>query len=112
MNTALSDNRQPRETAAPERPAGLEVVLLKRTFVLPWNQFLYAEGGDDEIRAAFTTHDVLIKGSGLNSVLVELAAQRLARLEQPGRADWLASKGGRLIREVSVVRIEAGHDVS
>ena len=107
MNTALTDNRQPWETGAPERPAGLEVVLLKRTFLLPWNQFLYAEGGDDEIRAAFTTHDVLIRGSGLNSLLVELAAQRLARLEQPVRADRLASKGGRLIREVSVVRIEA-----
>jgi hypothetical protein len=112
MNTALTDNRQPWETGAQERPAGLEVVLLKRTFVLPWSQFLYAEGGDDEIRVAFTTHDVLIKGSGLNSLLVELAAQRLARLEQPVRADRLASKGGRLIREVSVVRIEADHDAS
>src|SRR5260221_11234028 len=110
MNAAWTDNRQPWETGAPERPAGLEIVLLKRTFVLPWNQFLYAEGADDEIRVAFTTHDVLIKGRGLNSLLVELAAQRLARLEQPVRADCLASKGGRLIREGSVVRIEAGHD--
>jgi len=112
MNTALTDNRQRWEAVAPEQPAGMEVVLLKRTFVLPWNQFLYAEGGDDEIRVAFTTHDVLMKGSGLSSLLVELAAQRLARVEQPGRTDRLASKGGRLIREVSVVRIEAGHDAS
>ena len=112
MNTALTDNQQPWTSRAPERQAGLEIVLVKRTFVLPWNQFLYAEGADDEIRVAFTTHDVLIKGSGLNSLLVELAAQRLARLEQPVRADRLASGGGRLIREVSVVRIEAGHDAS
>ena len=112
MNAALTDNRPPWETGALERPPGLEIVLLKRTFVLPWNQFLYAEGADDEIRVAFTTHDVLIKGSGLNSLLVELAAQRLTRLEQPVRVDRLANKGGRLICEVSVVRIEAGHDAS
>jgi len=49
----------------------LEIVPLKRTVVLPWNQFLYAEGGDHEIRVASTTHDVLIKGSGLNSLLVD-----------------------------------------
>jgi hypothetical protein len=44
---------------------GLEVILLKQVFVLPWNQFLYAEGGDDEVRAVFTTHDVVAKGNGL-----------------------------------------------
>jgi len=93
MNTALSDSRQPWTRNAPERKAGLEIVLPKRTYVLPWHQFLYAEGGDDEIRVAFTTHDVLIKGSGLNSLLVELAAQRIVRLEQPVRADRLTSGG-------------------
>lgn len=106
MNTALSDSRQPWTNNAPERQAGLEIVLPKRTYVLPWNQFLYAEGGDDEIRLAFATHDVLVKGSGLNSLLVDLAAQRIARLEQPVRADRLTG-GGRSIREVSVVRVEA-----
>jgi len=107
MNTALSDSRQPRTTNAPERQAGLEIVLPKKTYVLPWHQFLYAEGGDDEIRVAFTTHDVRIKGSGLNSLMVELAAQQIARLEQPVRAERLTSGGGRSIREISVVRVEA-----
>ena len=112
MNTALSDNRHPWATNATERQAGLEIVLPKRTYVLPWNQFLYAEGGDDEIRLVFTTHDVLIKGSGLNPLLVELAAQRIVRLEQPVRADRLTSGSGRSIREVSVVRVEANGDAS
>jgi hypothetical protein len=106
MKTALSDSRQPWTTDAPEWQAGLEIVLPKRTYVLPWNQFLYAEGGDDEIRVAFATHDVLIKGSGLNSLLVELATQRIVRLEQPVRADRLISVGGRSIREVSVARVD------
>jgi len=42
---------------------GLEVVLLKEVFVLPWNQFLYAQGADDEVRAVFTTHDVVAKAA-------------------------------------------------
>src|SRR2546425_588236 len=46
------------------RVLGLEVILLKQVIVLPWNQFLYAEGGDDEVRAVFTTHDVVAKGCG------------------------------------------------
>ena len=37
-----------------EHSSGLEVVLLKRTCVLLRNQFLYAEGGEDEARLAFT----------------------------------------------------------
>lgn len=107
MNTALSDSRQSWTNNAQERKAGLEIVLPKRTYVLPWNQFLHAEGGDDEIRVAFTTHDVLIKGSRMSSLLVELAAQSIARLEQPARPDRLTSAVGRSIREVSVVRVEA-----
>ncbi len=88
----------------------MEIVLLKRIFVLPWNQFLYAEGGDDEIRVAFTTHDVLIRGSSLNALLLGLATQRIARLEQPVRAERLASGSGPEIRELSVIRIEPVRD--
>ncbi len=43
------------------RVLGLEVILLKQVIVLPWNQFLYAECGDDEVRAVFTTHDVVAR---------------------------------------------------
>jgi hypothetical protein len=112
MNAALTDNRQPWETGAPERPAGLEIVLLKRTFVLPWNQFLYAEGGDDEIRVAFTTHDVLIKRvSGLNSSrrVGSSTARPVGAACQSGpfgEQRWSINPRG------FVVRMEAGHDAS
>jgi hypothetical protein len=42
--------------------------IAERSYVLPWSQFLYAEGGDDEVRLAFTTHDVLVNGSQLGSL--------------------------------------------
>ena len=52
-----------------DRSLALQVVLLKQTYVLPWSQFLYAEGGNDEVRLIFSTHDVLVKGSDLNPLL-------------------------------------------
>ena len=33
-----------------EIPMALEIVLFKRTVVLSWSQFVFAEGSDDEIR--------------------------------------------------------------
>jgi hypothetical protein len=110
MRTALTDNQKTWKTSTQERPAGLEIVLLKRTYVLPWSQFLYAEGGDDEIRLAFTTHDVLLKGSNLGSLLVDLAAQHIARLQQPVRADRFGVGSEPSIRELSVVRPESAHN--
>jgi hypothetical protein len=89
-----------------ERPAGLEILLLKRSYVLPWSQFLFGEGGDDEIRLAFTTHDVLMKGSHLSGLLADFAAQRIARLRQPTRGDRFATAGV-CIRELSVVKFES-----
>jgi hypothetical protein len=63
----------------------LEVVLLKRTYVFPWSQFLYAEGGNDEIRLTFSTHDVLVKGSNLDSLMASIAGcpyeRRRSRVE-------------------------------
>jgi hypothetical protein len=102
MSTASVDSEYGWRTIAHDRPSGLEVVLLKRTYVLPWAQFLYAEGGDDEIRLVFATHDVVIRGSGLCSLLTELAAQRVARLDEPTRTDRLDGTSSRIIRELRV----------
>jgi len=110
MSTLSADSQKSWKTTAQERPAGLEIVLLKRTYVLPWNQFLYAEGGDDEIRVAFTTHDVVVKGGGLSSLLADLAAQRIARLQKPTRADNFSNGTGPLIRELSVTNIESNRN--
>jgi len=58
----LAGETKPWITNLDGRVLGLEVILVKQVLVLPWNQFLYAEGGDDEVRAVFTTHDVVAKG--------------------------------------------------
>jgi hypothetical protein len=108
MSTLSADSQKSWKTTTQERPAGLEIVLPKRTYVLPWNQFLYAEGGDDEIRVAFTTHDVVVKGSGLGVLLVEFADQRIARLQQPARTDRFANSTTPSIYDLSIVKIESG----
>ena len=69
----------------------LEVVLRKATYVLPWSQFLYAEGGEDEVRLLFATHDVVVKGSGLGALLTDVASHRLAALAEPiSPGSWAA----------------------
>jgi len=102
MNAASVDSEYEWRTVGRERPCGLEIVLPKRTYVMPWSQFLYAEGGDDEIRLVFATHDVLVAGSGLSSMLTDLAEQRIGRLNEPTRADRLDGFGTARIREIRV----------
>jgi hypothetical protein len=84
----------------------LEIVLLKRTFVLPWSQFLFAEGGNDEIRLAFSTHDVVVTGSRLGSLLQDLSAQKLSQLQEPARPERFASVTGPQITSISVQKLE------
>ena len=86
--------------------SNLEVVLLKRTFVLPWSQFLFAEGGNEEIRLAFSTHDVVVTGSRLEKLLEDLSARRLSRLEEPGRADRFGSSFGLQIASILVQKVD------
>ena len=86
-----------------ERPVvGLQVVLLKKTYVFPWSQLLYAEGTAEEIRAAFSTHDVIVKGSGLSLLLEDLAAQRVTCLKEPYRTEKFASGAGPRIVQLVV----------
>jgi hypothetical protein len=49
-----------------EAPATLEVILTKQMLVLVWSQFVYAAGGADQVRIAFASHDVVVKGAGLD----------------------------------------------
>ena len=88
------------------RVLGFEVILLRQVIVLPWNQFLCAEGGDDEVRAVFTTHDVVAKGSGLASLLSDLAAQQVTKLQEPARAERFALVTGARITELYVRKAE------
>ncbi len=93
------------DTAA--RVYGLQVILLKRAYVLPWAQFLYAEGTSEEVRALFSTHDVVVKGSGLDSLLSDFAAQQITVLKEPTRTDKFTGSAGPRITELGVRRVEA-----
>jgi hypothetical protein len=92
---------------ASSRSRGLQVVLLKRIYSLPWGQFLYAEGTGEEVRAAFSTHDLVIKGSGLAPLLADLAAQQITILWGPACTDRFAASDGPRIFELQVRRVEA-----
>jgi len=92
------------DTAA--RVYGLQVILLKRVYVLPWTQFLHAEGTSEEVQAFFSTHDVVVKGSGLDSLLLDFAAQQITVLKEPARADKFTSPVGPRILELEVRRVE------
>jgi hypothetical protein len=104
--TTVSAYDQTRIVTTLDHPLALEVVLLKRTYILPWSQFLYAEGGNDEIRLTFSTHDILVKGSNLNSLMAAIAANGIARLEEPTRLDRMLAGASPFIREISVKKID------
>lgn len=89
------------------RVYGLHVVLRKREYVLPWAQFLYAEGTGDEVQVVFSTHDVIVRGAELGALLSDLAGQRVTVLKEPLRVDaFAAASSGPCIREVEVRRVE------
>jgi hypothetical protein len=84
----------------------LRVLLPKRSYVLPWAQFLYAEGAPDSVRAVFSMHDVVVTGSDLDVLLVDLAAQVVTAIKQPLRVEHFASAPGPRVLTVEVRRIE------
>jgi len=92
--------------SAVSRRAGLEIILLKQTLVLPWTQFLYAEGGDDQVRLVFSTHDILITGTQLGPLMSELCGQRVSRLREPTRAEKFSTGAGTQITGIAVQKVE------
>jgi hypothetical protein len=103
---ASGDNETPWAVDRQRRPYGLRVVLPKRTYVLPWAQFLYAEGASDTVRAVFTMHDVVVTGCGLDALLADVAAQVVTVLQQPPRGEHFAPAPGPRVLAVEVRRIE------
>ncbi len=106
MNTASVD-KAPWIISAADQPPALEIVLLRQTVILSWNQFVFAEGGDDEVRIAFASHDVVVKGAGLGPLLHAIAANRVARIQESGRCEHFPGHAGRFIREIAVRKMEA-----
>jgi len=107
MNTVSADSRRGWRVSSDDRATALEIALLKRRYVLPWHQFLYAEGGDDEVRAVFAMHEVVVRGAGLAVLLADLAAQNVSEIIEPMRADRLQNGSGQFIREVFVQKVES-----
>jgi hypothetical protein len=91
---------------ANEPPATLEVVLAKQSLVLAWSQFVYAEGGADQVRIAFASHDVVVKGAGLDPLIQAIAAHQVASIREAVRAGHFSGLVGRFIREISIRKIE------
>ena len=110
MNVASVDkNKAPWVISTADQPPALEIVLLRQTVIISWNQFLYAEGGDDEVRIAFASHDVVLRGAGLAPLLRAIAANRVALIRESDRSERFSNPAERFIREIVVRKIEAEH---
>ena len=105
-----SADERPWSVDAAAQVYGLQIILLKRVYVLPWTQFLYAEGTDEEVHAFFSTHDVVVRGSGLSSLLADFASQQVTVLKEPARTEKFAGSTGPRVLEVQVRRVEAVGD--
>ena len=105
MNMTLAANA-PWTTSATDPPPTLEIAGLKQTVILSWNQFVYAEGAEDEIRIAFASHDVVVRGAGLDRLLNAIAAHRVVSIRQSMRAELFTDKATRFISEIEVRKIE------
>lgn len=107
MNRASVDDDRPWRTGRDANQNSLELVLIGRTYVLPWTQFLYAEGGEDEVSLVFATHTVVIRGAGLQVLLADVAAHRLVGVNEPLRAERFTVRTGMSIRELVVTKGES-----
>ena len=108
MNTASIDkSKAPWVISTADQPPTLEIVLVRQTVIISWNQFVYAEGGPDEVRIAFASHDVAVKGVGLDPLLRAIAAHRVSLIRESERSERFSGPARRFIREIAVRKIEA-----
>ena len=92
-------------TKPSELPAGLEVVLLRGRYAFPWSRFLYAVGDRTTVDLYFSTHTVSICGFGLDPLLTDLAAQRVAAIYEAARADKFGQRDS-CIESITVEKLE------
>jgi hypothetical protein len=76
-----------------------------QTVILSWHQFVCAEGNSEELRIAFASHDVVIKGAGLDALLPVIASHRVLSLRASLRSERFSGQAGRFIHEIVVRRI-------
>ncbi|MEO8663191.1 MAG: hypothetical protein ABI693_32335 [Bryobacteraceae bacterium] len=106
MNAPLVD-KSPWTINAGSLVPALEIVLAKQTLVLAWNQFVYAEGSDDEVWIAFASHDVIVRGAGLSPLLQAIPGHQLASIREPARAERFSGMTARFISGIEVRRVDA-----
>ena len=106
MNTPLEDN-SPWRIATDSTAPALEVVSARQTVILSWKQFVYAEGADDEIRIAFASHDVIVRGSGLSPLLRAISGHHVLSIREFARSDRFLAPSARCIREIEVRKVDA-----
>ena len=106
VSTPLID-KAPWTISADFMAPTLEVVLAKQTVILSWNQFVYAEGSDDEVRIAFASHDVIVRGAGLSPLLHAIPGHRLASIREVARWERFSTSEMRFIREIEIRRVNA-----
>lgn len=106
MKVPLVD-KSPWTFSADSMTPALEVVLAKQTLILSWNQFVYAEGSNDEVRIAFASHDVIVRGAGLSSLLHAIPGHRVASIREVARCEQFSTSETRTIREIEIRRVDA-----
>jgi hypothetical protein len=106
MNAPSAD-KSPWTLSADPIATTLEIVLPKQTVILSWNQFVYAEGCDDEVRITFASHDVIVRGAGLSSLLRAIPGHHVASIREVGRCERFSGPEIRFIREIEVRRVNA-----
>ena len=104
---AISVDSPPWTISRDGRSPALEVVTAKQTVVLAWSQFVFAESSDDEIRIAFASHDVVVRGTGLSPLLQAITSQQAVSIRQSARHEVFPAQAARFIREIEVRRIDA-----
>lgn len=71
-----------------KRPASLVIQLRRKTYVLPWFRFAYAEAdGQTGALIAFASHMVNLEGWGLSSLMAGVAGHRVVRIIEPTESE-------------------------
>lgn len=102
----VSGDNVPWVVSSGDPAATLEILLQTQTVIFSWNQFVYAEGDSEELRIAFASHDVVIKGAGLDPLLPSIASHRVVSLRESLRSERFSRRMGRFIHEIVVRRVE------
>jgi len=84
----------------------MRICVAQKWYVFPWSRFVYAEGNGDEIKAAFATHDVTLRGEGLWKLLDYIQNQKLVEIQASPRSEKFGASGGTAVYEIIVKSVD------